>query len=318
MSVSLPGAQGRYSASARRWASSLLLAVAVFSNGCGGSHVQRSRPVVIIGWDGATWDILSPLLAQGRLPALKGLLDRGVAGLLASTPHYVSPPAWVSLYSGKNPGKTGVFHFGSRLDDLPRLGDLGGSDVRAARLWDMMGAHGRRSAIVNVPLTYPAPSINGIAISDEFSPCILANHTLVDVTQWETMPAPGTPGRARVMLHDTPADLTVDAFRKPPWMTIRHATSGALLAGPSLAHLAWSPWFTVQAGSEAGEARIRLQSLGAAKTVLWLSPVYRQIENFPAPIAYPPAWAETLRTRHGRFLPFVRWHWEPALEHLSW
>ncbi|MBN1426348.1 alkaline phosphatase family protein [Candidatus Fermentibacteria bacterium] len=286
--------------------------------GCGEHEAGHARPVVVIGWDGATWDILDPLLAQGRLPVLQGLLARGTGGVLESTPLYVSPPAWVSLYSGKNPGKTGIFHFGSRRDDLPRLGDLAAGDVQTSRLWDIMSSQGRRCAIVNVPLTYPAAPLNGIAIADEFSPCILSQHRLIQVAEWDTLPAPGTPGRARVMLNDSPADLTVDVFRKPPWMTLRHARSGTLMAGPELSHLEWSPWFGVTVGEEEGWARVRLQSLSASRAVLWLSPVYRKIERFPEPIAYPSAWAETLRVRYGQFLPFVRWHWEPALEHLAW
>lgn len=294
-------------------AAALLIGLA----GCRAGDVPP-RSVMVIGWDGATWDILDPLLRQGRLPTLESLLDRGLGGVLVSTPLYVSPPAWVSLYSGKNPGKTGIFHFGSRLDDLPHLGDLTADDVRTARLWDIMSHHGRRCATVNVPLTYPARPANGIVIADEFSPCTIAPHQVYTVTTWDTLPAPGRPGRARLSLHDTQVEITVDVFRSTPWMTLRKAGSGAVLAGPELAHLVWSPWFPVAVGGEEGEARVRLQNLGARRVELWLSPVYRRIEHYPGPITYPAAWAETLAARHERFLPFVRWHWEPALEHLRW
>jgi hypothetical protein len=94
--------------------------------------------------------------------------------------------------------------------------------------------------------------------------------------------------------------------------------SGEILVGPEQANLVWSPWFPVTVGDEEGRARVRLQNLSAGSVDLWLSPVYRQIEHYTEPITFPPAWAETLHTRYGQFLPFVRWHWEPALEHLSW
>ncbi len=290
------------------------LLLAVLS--CAGS--RSSRPVLLIGWDGATWEILDPLLAQGRLPTLARLLARGTGGVLVSTPSCVSPPAWTSLFSGKNPGKTGIFHFGSRLDDFPHLGDLSSADVRTARLWDIMSRHGRRCAIVNLPLTYPASPLNGVAIADEFAPCILAPHRLIEVTTWDTLPAPGRPGRARLLLHETQVDLLVDVYQPTPWMTLRHASSGEVLAGPRQEHLAWSPWFPIVVAGEEGEAKVRLQNLSATRVELWLSPVYRTIERYPAPLTYPVAWAETLKATHGRFLPFVRWHWQPAHEHVGW
>ena len=46
------------------------------------SATARPR-VLVVGWDGATWDVLRPLLAQGRLPHLARLLDRGAHGVLA-------------------------------------------------------------------------------------------------------------------------------------------------------------------------------------------------------------------------------------------
>ena len=36
--------------------------------------------VLIVGWDGATWDVLEPLLVQDRLPTLAGLRGRAAWG----------------------------------------------------------------------------------------------------------------------------------------------------------------------------------------------------------------------------------------------
>ena len=41
--------------------------------------------VLIIGWDGADWRILDPLLEQGALPNLAELIARGGRGVLKST-----------------------------------------------------------------------------------------------------------------------------------------------------------------------------------------------------------------------------------------
>ncbi len=284
------------------------------------SPVLGQRPVVIIGWDGATWEILDPLLDQGRLPHLASLMGRGRAGILESTPCFVSPPAWAAIYTGKNPAKTGIYHFGRREDDLPHLGDLSGDDVRAKWLWEILSAEGRSCAVVNVPLTYPAKAINGICISGEFSPCILAPPLLLDVTDWGGEAGiHGAAMSASTFLHETEVDLIL---RRPrggtPTITVRNAENGLFLAGPEIALNEWAPWFEVTVGGERGWARITLRSVHKTKVRLWLSPVYRKIEHMPGPITFPAAWADTLLREHHYFLPFVRWNWKPAVEHTTW
>nr|NIN63595.1 hypothetical protein [Anaerolineae bacterium]NIN93931.1 hypothetical protein [Anaerolineae bacterium]NIQ76964.1 hypothetical protein [Anaerolineae bacterium] len=43
------------------------------------------RRLLVIGLDGATWDMLRPLTNSGELPALKQLMDTGTWGGLTST-----------------------------------------------------------------------------------------------------------------------------------------------------------------------------------------------------------------------------------------
>ena len=67
--------------------------------------------MVIVGLDGATWDLLRPRMADGRLPNLRRLADEGVTGNLTSIFPPETPAAWPSFMTGKNPGKHGVFDF---------------------------------------------------------------------------------------------------------------------------------------------------------------------------------------------------------------
>lgn len=278
---------------------------------------SHPRPVVIIGWDGASWNILEPLREQGRLPTLHALMSAGAWGSMESTPLYVSPPAWVSLYSGKNPGKTGIFHFGHRVSPFS-FDPLSSEHVRTARLWDIATHLGRTCCLVNVPLTYPVPPVKGVAIADEFAPCLLANHRFITVRQWDQLPGPDRVGRARVQIHETVLDMVVDVFNPTPWMTLTVPGTDSVVVGPRIPHRTWSPWIRVRVGGREGEARVCLQWLQATEVTLWVSPVYRLIHDFHPPVAHPPSWAETLLVHHGRFLPYVRWHWEPAVEHVAW
>ena len=38
--------------------------------------------VLIVGWDGADWDILDPMLERGELPNLAKLIDAGQKGVV--------------------------------------------------------------------------------------------------------------------------------------------------------------------------------------------------------------------------------------------
>ena len=280
--------------------------------------IHGERPVILIGWDGASWNILDSLLAYGKLPVLAELMNKGQAGNLESTPNFVSPPAWAAIYSGKNPGKTNIFHFGRREDDLPRLGDLSGNDMKARWIWDILSENGRTCAMVNVPLTYPARPVNGMCITGEFSPCVITPPSMVIVRDWDILPhTESRIGRAFVELHDDTVSLTMSVPpHGDPSITLRRG--GDYIAGPDLPLNEWSPWFMISVGGEPGWARVTLRSVGRNLARLWLSPVYRTIESIPGEITYPPEWEDTLRIRYKRFLPFVRWNWKPALEHTTW
>ena len=282
------------------------------------SHTAEHTPVVLIGWDGASWNILDSLLACGKLPALASLMNRGRAGYLESTPNFVSPPAWAAIYSGKNPGKTDIFHFGRREDELPRLGDLSGWDMKARWIWDILSEAGRTCALVNVPLTYPARPLNGMCITGEFSPCVITPPELIVVRDWDELPHGGTgTGSSIVRLHDESVEFTMMVpQRGDPTMTLLR--NGKYIAGPGLRLNEWSPWFTISVDGEPGWARITLRSVGRNLARLWLSPVYRTVETIPGTVTYPPEWEDTLRVRYHRFLPFVRWNWKPAIEHTTW
>ena len=66
---------------------------------------------LLIGLDGATFTVLNPLLADGKMPFLKQVIERGVKASLFSTPNPLTPPAWTSIATGRSPGNHGIFDF---------------------------------------------------------------------------------------------------------------------------------------------------------------------------------------------------------------
>ena len=58
---------------------------------------------VVLGLDGATWDLLVPLAERGVMPHLARALERGRHGRLQSCLPPYSSPAWMSISTGRTP-----------------------------------------------------------------------------------------------------------------------------------------------------------------------------------------------------------------------
>src|SRR5918911_5639420 len=141
---------------------------------------MSSRPfdkVICIGLDGATFDVIDPLVRRGRLPTLSGLLSAGTRAELRSTVPALSAPAWVSFMTGMNPGRHGVFHF--RTMTRGALGsDLVGSWMyRGRKIFDEASRGGLRVSAFRVPMTYPPWPVNGVMVSGFPTPDPQTNFT---------------------------------------------------------------------------------------------------------------------------------------------
>jgi predicted AlkP superfamily phosphohydrolase/phosphomutase len=123
------------------------------------------RKVVCIGLDGATFDVIDPLVAQGRLPTLAKLLNNGARAQLASVVPPLSAPAWVSFMTGANPGRHGVFHFRAMEEGKLGAGLVGSWSYRGRTIFDLASRAGLRVAAFRVPLTYPPWPLNGVMVS---------------------------------------------------------------------------------------------------------------------------------------------------------
>jgi predicted AlkP superfamily phosphohydrolase/phosphomutase len=127
--------------------------------------------VLIIGLDGATWQLFAPWASAGRMPHLAALMDRGTWGPLRSTIPPLTLPAWSSLVTGKNPGGHGVYAFwrlGSRRYEPGPIANA--SDVRTATIWEIAGHADRRVGVVNVPPSYPIRKVNGFVVGCMLTP----------------------------------------------------------------------------------------------------------------------------------------------------
>lgn len=127
---------------------------------------------LFIGLDGATFTILDDLTkgAPGRrpvMPFLSRLYEEGVRCTLLSTPNPLTPPAWVSLMTGKNPGNHGIFDFirAEETGDDVYFTLYDARDAGTETIWSLASRKGKRVAVLNFPFTAPPPeNLNGFLV----------------------------------------------------------------------------------------------------------------------------------------------------------
>jgi predicted AlkP superfamily phosphohydrolase/phosphomutase len=132
------------------------------------------RRVFIIGWDGATFDLIRPWVAEGKLPTIAKLMEGGTHGPLRSTLPPMTFPAWTSFMTGKNPGKHGIYDFTRRLEGKYQLEFVNGGQRREATFWRILSDAGRQVVAISIPCTFPPDRVNGVMISGFDAPG--ANH----------------------------------------------------------------------------------------------------------------------------------------------
>jgi predicted AlkP superfamily phosphohydrolase/phosphomutase len=132
---------------------------------------KAGRKVVMLGLDGTPYTLLRDLIGRGVMPHMAALAgDEDVAGAgrlmqMDSSIPEISSVAWTSMMTGRNPAKHGVFGFTDLKPGTYDTAFPNFASVRTDVLWDVLGAAGKRSVIVNQPSTYPARTLEGILIA---------------------------------------------------------------------------------------------------------------------------------------------------------
>lgn len=142
---------------------------------------MTKRKLLIVGLDGATFDILEPLMKLGLLPRMEHAIQKGVKARLQSTIPPVTGPAWVSFMTGKNPENHGIFDFvtSAAKESLARR-IIHYGDIKSNTLWSILTRKGKKVGLINMPITFPLPKLDGFAIPGMLTPG--------NVTEWTNPP----------------------------------------------------------------------------------------------------------------------------------
>jgi predicted AlkP superfamily phosphohydrolase/phosphomutase len=178
----------------RETKSTILLAALVFmAQGCGAdrdsaseSESPASRPVLLIGLDGATWDLIDPWILRGELPNLGQLRREGAWGVLQSfdspSSHdgggTLSPVIWTTIATGRRPQDHGILGFTKPGPDRSPYTNL---DRRVRALWNILSDRGRSVDVVGWFNSWPVDVVNGHMISDHSDGIVDGGHFPADL-----------------------------------------------------------------------------------------------------------------------------------------
>ena len=129
-----------------------------------GKKAERPK-VVVVGLDGAPHSLLERFCEEGVMPHLASLREEGTISAMDTPLPEISSTSWATFFTGRNPGKHGIYGFSDLRPASYKLYFPNLKDVRGDTLWDAAGKADRRSIVLNVPSTYPARPLNGILCS---------------------------------------------------------------------------------------------------------------------------------------------------------
>ncbi len=146
--------------------------------------------LVLLMLDGASLDVISPAVAEGRLPNFGRVFDRGSVLHLATLRPTQAETVWSAVATGRGPMQNGVRSSAlyrvlgltppiTLLPDycfaqaLVRFGFLWeephtAEDLTARPLWTILGEQGVDVGVIGWPLTQPAAAVEGFLVSDAF------------------------------------------------------------------------------------------------------------------------------------------------------
>ena len=166
----------------------------------------KKKKVLLIGWDGADWEHINPLLEAGLMPTLNGLINQGTMGNLATLQPVLSPMLWNSVATCKFADKHGIHGFVEPDHDNGGSRPFSSLSRNTKALWNILSQSGLRSNVINWWASHPAEKINGCIVSNLFNGVSLDPKTGWTITPGTIHPSEKAKDYARFKV--LPSELT--------------------------------------------------------------------------------------------------------------
>lgn len=122
--------------------------------------------VLVIGLDGADWQLLDAYRAKGAMPELDRLVREGRSGVLQSLVPPLSPLVWTTIATGVSPLRHGILDFTRFNPTTGQREPITSDDRRVKAVWELAGESERDVAVFGLWATHPAEPVRGLMVSD--------------------------------------------------------------------------------------------------------------------------------------------------------
>ncbi|MEI9811594.1 MAG: hypothetical protein WDO18_02480 [Acidobacteriota bacterium] len=123
---------------------------------------SMGRRLLLLEINEITWDLIDPLIKQGKLPTFARLKKEGTWGTPVSVevPPQLDPwITWTTLYTGRPQEEHNVFF----LQQPPE-------SIHARRIWELCSDQGLKVGVYGSVCSWPPKPIQGFYVPDTFSP----------------------------------------------------------------------------------------------------------------------------------------------------
>src|SRR5215475_12153555 len=168
---------------------------------------DRSRKVLLIGWDAADWKVIMPLIDAGKMPNLARLIEAGICGNIATLQPVLSPILWTSIATGKRAYKHGILGF-SEPDPLTgNIRPVTNLSRTSKAIWNILNQNDLSTIVVGWWPSNPVEELSkGVMVSNDYQRAITK-----DPKKWPLKPGTIHPPRLENTLKELrfhPTELT--------------------------------------------------------------------------------------------------------------
>jgi len=121
---------------------------------------------VLLGWDGADWKVINPLLDQGLMPNLQRVINSGTMSSISTLDPMYSPMLWSSIGTGKRPYKHGVLGFIEPTPDKKSVRPVMSVSRKCKAIWNIFTQENLKNHVVGWWPSHPVEKINGVMVSN--------------------------------------------------------------------------------------------------------------------------------------------------------
>ncbi|HVT89444.1 MAG TPA: hypothetical protein VHD56_11370 [Tepidisphaeraceae bacterium] len=122
--------------------------------------------LIILGIDAGDPELIQQFIAEGYLPAIRSIMERGWHARTGGPELFAEHGVWASIFSGQTRDQMGYYYFRQLKPGTYDIVPVSGMDITAPPFWKAMAGGNLKAAIIDVPDAYPVKGVPGAQLSN--------------------------------------------------------------------------------------------------------------------------------------------------------